>query len=55
MPYFAPFAPKMPHNPDLFLRLPLYMQRMTPPMFRPKQRVRSTAPRGWDPQEGKLP
>lgn len=55
VPYFAPFAPKMPHNPDLFLRLPLYMQRMTPPMFRPKQRVRSTAPRGWDPQEGKLP
>ncbi len=30
-PYLAPIAPKRPHNPDLFLRLPVWMQRR--PMF----------------------
>lgn len=26
-PYFAPVAPKLPHNPDLLLRLPTWLQR----------------------------
>lgn len=30
-PYVAPFAPWRPHNPDLILRLPLWLQRL--PMF----------------------
>lgn len=30
-PYAAPFAPWRPHNPDLLLRLPLWLQRL--PMF----------------------
>jgi len=30
-PYMAPFAPYRPHNPDLILRLPLWMQKI--PMF----------------------
>ncbi len=55
VPFFAPFAPRMSHNPDLFLRLPLAMQRLVPPMARPKAHLRSRAPRGWDGQRGKLP
>lgn len=31
VPYLAPVAPKKPHNPDLLLRLPVWLQRR--PMF----------------------
>ena len=31
VPYLAPIAPKEPHNPDILLRLPVWMQRK--PMF----------------------
>jgi spore germination protein KA len=48
VPVLAPFAPKMPHNPDSLLRLPISMQRMIPPMFRPKQRTAARNPRGWE-------
>ena len=27
VPYLAPIAPRRPHNPDIFLRLPLQKQR----------------------------
>ena len=31
IPYFAPVAPKQPHNPDILLRLPVWMQKF--PMY----------------------
>ena len=31
IPYLAPVAPRRPHNPDLLLRLPVWLQRR--PMF----------------------
>ncbi|MDR3085412.1 MAG: spore germination protein [Christensenellaceae bacterium] len=48
VPVLSPFTPKMPHNPDSVFRLPISLQRMIPPMFRPKQRTAARNPRGWE-------
>ena len=39
IPYLAPIAPKRPHNPDILLRLPVWLQRR--PMFFASQRART--------------
>ncbi len=41
IPYLAPVAPKQPHNPDLLLRLPVWLQRR--PMFFASKRERRAA------------
>lgn len=52
VPVFAPFAPKSRHNPDLILRFPLFWQRYVPPMFRPRQVVRTESTRSWQAKGG---
>lgn len=47
-PYFAPIAPLMRHNADLFTRLPLRFQTRRPGMSHPIGRAASGNPRRWD-------
>lgn len=55
-PFIAPFSPWRPHNPDLLLRLPLWMQRRLTFYVGPNswlKRTRGNAPiRGWK-EDGK--
>jgi spore germination protein KA len=43
-PYMAPVAPPRPHNPDLLLRLPIWLQRR--PMYFSARRVRAQGRKG---------
>ncbi len=52
-PYFAPLAPHMRHNGDLFLRLPERFQKKRPGLAHPLKTNAAPAPRGWDKKEGK--
>ena len=47
-PYFAPVAPRMRRNPDLFLRLPDFWQTRRPGMARPVAEGEAQNPRKWD-------
>ena len=43
IPYLAPIAPKRPHNPDILLRLPVWLQRR--PMFFAAEQARTEGKR----------
>ncbi len=40
-PYLAPFSPIRPHNPDLFLRAPIYRQRLRSYLANPENGTRA--------------
>ena len=51
-PYFAPFAPKRPANPDGVLRMPVWRQRLRGAMADPFHMNRVFGPmRAWDQKE----
>lgn len=52
-PYFAPTAPLMRHNADLFLRLPLRFQTKRPDMAHPYAQSPAHNPRLWDKKGGR--
>jgi spore germination protein KA len=54
-PYFSPLAPSRPANPDAFLRLPAWRQRLRGAIANPFHMNRVTGPmRAWDRPKEKL-
>lgn len=48
VPVMSPLAPNTRHNPDIVLRLPIFLQRMIPGMNKARKKNIAPNPRGWE-------